>query len=62
MAAATCPDCGKHHQIDQMTFNQFGVDCWCIRCVDWAHVKFMKNNKAGIKTCVKGCRCGFGDK
>ncbi len=59
---ATCTDCGKTHQVDHKTFDTFGVDCMCMKCVDWNHVNFMHRNKAGIKTCTKGCRCGFGGK
>jgi hypothetical protein len=62
MPVATCAGCGRHHTITQNLFAMFGVDCLCLRCVDWKHVKFMKTNKAGIKSCVKGCRCGFGSK
>ena len=55
-----CPTCEKWHEIDLKTYNQFGPDCECMKCIDWKHIQFMRNNKAGIKTCVKGCKCGFG--
>ena len=32
MAVAVCPDCRKHHDIDQASFKLFGVDCLCLRC------------------------------
>jgi hypothetical protein len=56
-----CPDCGKFHWVDRSTFAGFGYDCYCMPCVDWSHVAFMKKNaKRFGMTCVKGCRCGFG--
>lgn len=58
---ATCPGCGRLHQITQRDFDLFGPDCWCIKCTDWKHVDFMHTIGRELNlTCVPGCRCGRG--
>jgi len=58
---AVCPDCQRDHLIDQEEYNLFGHDCYCLKCVDWGHVRFMQQFAKDQKlSCVKGCRCGFG--
>jgi hypothetical protein len=63
---AECPTCSKHsrgrfHEIDARTFEHFGRDALCVRCLDDAHVKFMRTTgkRLGL-SCHKGCPCGFG--
>jgi hypothetical protein len=66
MINATCPTCSKHsksrfHQIDQKTFEMFGRDCQCMKCIDHDHIRFMQTTGKRLKmSCVKGCSCGFG--
>jgi len=56
-----CPECGKTHYVDTGTLRKFGVDCFCLPCVDWSHVVFMRKNAKRLgMTCATGCRCGFG--
>jgi len=61
MRKATCPMCGKTHDVDDETYAMFGTDTFCMPCVDRDHLRFMqKNAKALGLTCTPGCICGFG--
>ena len=60
---ATCPHCGRLHQITARDNEMFGPDAVCIKCCDWKHVEYMQKNARRFKmTCTPGCRCGFGPK
>jgi hypothetical protein len=64
---AICPGCSKHsrskglHEVDARTYQLFGRDAYCMKCVDQDHLRFMATTgkRLGL-SCVKGCPCGRG--
>lgn len=46
--AATCPTCGRSHEISPETAAEFTRLCQCIPCIDRAHVEFMRTTGARL--------------
>jgi len=55
---AVCPRCQRSHEIDSADFALFGCDCYCLKCVNWNHVDFMRatGDKLGL-SCLPNCPC-----
>lgn len=63
MVKLRCVSCGKWHEVASEIVRDMGRDLDCMRCVDDAHVRFMRSVGRKQKlSCVPGCRCGLGGK